>query len=190
MNSLGCFGFATTFDSTSAQCKGCSNLVACAEKVEDTLNTLEGEGVNVGDLLKKVQHCYDKNGITKTIGSTQTNMSVALSMDDKALVDSLPKNVAALVKSIVKKGVDISASIKRNSNPFKHCKPEYMRGVCELLLVEKEFTATQVEAYIQNEKPLWNRTTIKNHASIARRALLALNVIQQIDGKTFRRVEC
>lgn len=183
----GCFGFATNFDARAERCKNCPANVECANQVVDTLKTLKSEGVGVDDLTRRVQVFYDRNKIKKSAGETGATVKFKLTMEQQSSIAKLPKNVGLLVKSIAKKGMDISASIERGENPFQQQRPEFMQPICDVLLSKSLVERGDFEDSLRESKPHWSETTVRNHASIARRALLELKVIKELPDRKYRR---
>lgn len=183
-----CFGQAASFAVTCKACKSCANSIECAKKVLDRLEAIN-QKLDVTDLMRTTQAFLDKKGITrdrviKTVAVTQRFAKpMSVKFDVPKEVNDLPIKAKKLVESIIKNGINIKRDIEQGVvNYGSKFRAKYMLNVQGLLIESKGRKVSREEL---KEALLMDRdlscAALSNLSSTVVRALLALNVIIELD---------
>ena len=179
-NAPGCWGSAITNDPKSEQCAKCAFLKNCSDTARDNLLIIHKE-MDVSKELGRYQlrqRPASNNTIKRVVKNRDKVKTHKLNENQVDLVSRMPKKAAVVVEQVFKKGIDCKLELNSGSNPFENKRPEFMRIPCQLLLEKGGFTRESLKGAFDFHYLHWSAPTVKSHASIAIRALLALEVIE------------
>lgn len=102
-----------------------------------------------------------------------------LSDEEVLLLSTLTGKALQVAYSMCKRGVNLTAFMQSNVNPFRKIKPRYMEFAFDFVLLSERFTREEIHAFMQREKPIWTDATIRSHVSTALRIFEVFGCIRQ-----------
>lgn len=174
----GCYGVPSVFTFKSAICGACPSHGGCQQQCFEELQAIKDEPY-AAPLLKQHTMFMMRLDQTKLPNVAKVRLvedkRKALTEEQESILSSLPKKVAAFVRSVWTRGgfEDMLNRFNRGDNPFDQSKNRTHHAVFELLK-QSECSRIQLVETLR-EKFDWTHAAAYSEISAIWKALIALN---------------
>lgn len=177
-----CLGQAASFSLKATHCKRCEYSVQCATKVMTRLNEIN-KTLDVTDIMRTTQAFLDKHGVhTDSItkgGKTRFMTSASTTFDVAPETIDCAVRAKKIALTILKRGIDMKADIRRGDNNLIGVKPTYLAAIHQALAEQRTLTHESIKTLIRQDRPDCRESAVSNHASWVTQALIAIGVIEK-----------
>lgn len=178
MNSPGCFGVPSVFTFKSSICGACPSHVGCQKQAFNELQTVAGEAY-AKPLLRQHIMFMQKIDVLEMPNVAKervvSDKRLALTEEQEEVLNSLPKKIAAFVRSVWSRGTfdDMLAKFNAGDNPFDQKKNRTHHAVFEELKQSRCSRGQLVEKL--RESFGWTYAAAYSEISAIWKALIALH---------------
>lgn len=179
-----CLGQAASFNPSGAICKRCEYSVECAKQTMTRLNTIN-KTLDVTDIMRTTQSYLDKHGIhtdaiEETSGKMRFATSASIIFDVDMDLSHCGIRARKIATSILKRGINMRADIRRGINNLKGVKPTHLFDIQNHLMKHGRISHQEIKDLVRKEKPNCKDTVISNSASWTAQALVAIGVVERL----------
>lgn len=191
----GCYGAPSVFQHGSPTCNRCANFSACATEVRETLAHLAGQ-VDVSDLVIEHRNAMIEAGDALPMPAPAEvqaplierkdparKVKYALSADQKAVVERLPKKAAKILDTLIRNG-KLEAMLnqpQKGINPFRGGTPNWMEVTFDALIAGG-FSKKELKELLMSRLQ-WGETTAFPHVTKAVAITTAVGVVREEAGR-------
>ena len=188
MNNPGCFGVPSVFSFKSSICGACQNRDGCQKQAYAELQSIKGQPHAVMFIRQHeafMQELHIDEAPLKSVYRHVADTRKALTEEQTIIIESMPKKVAAYLKSVwTKDNYDNMLSrLSKGENPFDQDKNRTHHAVFEEIKQAPRNRADLVEKLRVSFD--WTYSSAYSEISAIWKALVALNFAYE-DGKMLR----